>query len=206
MTPIAHATAVDVEQDLRISALESEVASIQSDLSSVSSSVDTLTAYYQSLTSTNLIIPFLSSIVRDRPYGTHYLIIRNTANPPWGFRWTVYLCNSISVVKTASGVFFSVSVSDITSVTSVSVRSQGTPGTSSFSVWPEFSYSVPPSGSLNFTNSTSPFYSVPYWSDHPDMPHLLEEEDSYEVQAIFVCLLGTGLFYFMSRLRNRSGL
>lgn len=186
---------MDTEQDERISALESDVAALQADL--VGSSVVALRSYTFSL-----VRDYASSVVCDLPYGTYYLL----SYDPRYTTCNLYICTSLTRTYTTIN-------SSNGSVTSEYFDLGGilyhytfylpsNPNTPNFSVGFADTSSSPSSSVIRIVRSGASSQQLIYCS-LPNMPHLIEQEDSYEIQALFVLALGGCLFYFMSRIRNR---
>lgn len=185
---------MDVEQDIRISALEGDVSALQSELQSVSTSVDTLSQIFQHSLWREQTLDLASSFVRDLPYGSVYFLDYN----PTSSTNTLYIGDSLeSVIGTGTGPQETYTISGITRSYTFFMQVQSSDNL--FVRYVPTIYSTPES--RTFTRS-GPYFVSTFYGSLPDMAHLVAEEDSYEVQAIFVCLLGAGVFYLMSRFRS----
>lgn len=171
------------------------MAALQADLASVSTELSNfhLTYLWESYRST--VLNLARSLVRDLPYGTVYLFVFN----PNSTSSSLYIGTSLTRTSIpGSFVPETFTISGITrSYTfGYSVSNSYLLGTrltlTEYTEPSSFTYNR--SGSLN---------TVVCYGSLPEMPHLIEEEDSYEIQALFVLALGGCLFYFMSRIRNR---
>lgn len=141
--------------------------------------LDSIDGYIKSLP-LEVPVSLLSSFIQDRDYGIHYFAYRINSG-----RYVIYLCDSITFTRTVLST--TVDLSGISSLYVLSLTD---------SEWGFSAVTSPPP-----TFSLSPLPSL-YFSDAPNEPHLVEETDSYEVQALFILALGSICFYFMRRFSS----
>lgn len=176
----AYATPVDVEQDVRISALESEVSSIKLDLQSVSSEVQS---------STNILVQsgFINiarSAAESLPWGDSYVAVLDSSTLDF------YVASDITRVTVGSASIYTFGSStvryrfsvDATLLSSSSIRFDSSTSYESLSL-------TPPSGSIVF-------------SDLEGDLNLVDRGSRYAIQGSFILVLSCCLFYFVRRLSD----